>query len=75
VVKTKNAAEKGAKYVMIYNNVGGLTALDVDDSSLGIGMVGNELGKELISTLASGQESHAEFDISSDFQVSCRHQA
>lgn len=53
----KNAAAKGAKRVMFYNNVPGLDFTYDEVSGLsGVGMVSSEQGAKWIELLAAGSE-------------------
>lgn len=55
VQKVTNAANKGAKYVIIYNNVAGSSAVEaVVPGVQGIAMVTSDQGAEWISKLAAG---------------------
>lgn len=55
VQKVTNAAEKGARYVMFYNNVAGASAVTANvDGIEGIGMTTADQGAEWVQLLADG---------------------
>ena len=57
VEKVTNAVAKGAQYVMIYNNVGGVSAVTADvEGVVGIGSVSADQGAEWVNLLADGVE-------------------
>ncbi|KAK3623419.1 hypothetical protein LTR56_021595 [Elasticomyces elasticus] len=57
VEKVTNAVAKGARYVIIYNNAGGVSAVTADvEGVIGIGSVSAEQGAEWVNLLAAGTE-------------------
>ncbi|PSN72515.1 subtilase [Corynespora cassiicola Philippines] len=55
--KVQNVADKGARYILIYNNIGGTAVLETSVTGvLGIGMLRTSTGVALINALASGSE-------------------
>ena len=58
VQKAQNAAAKGAKYLLIYNNVSGYFQISVTDVKeiQAVGMVGEETGATWVQALKDGKE-------------------
>ncbi|UPX17616.1 uncharacterized protein EKO05_0007960 [Ascochyta rabiei] len=55
--KADNAADKGARYILFYNNIGGTSAPEVSNTGvLGTGMLRASTGATLVNALASGSE-------------------
>ncbi|KAI6883151.1 subtilisin-like protein [Hortaea werneckii] len=57
VQKVTNAADKGARYIMFYNNVAGASAVTADVEGIeGVGMTTADQGVEWVRLLANGSE-------------------
>ncbi|KAF7551263.1 hypothetical protein G7Z17_g5119 [Cylindrodendrum hubeiense] len=71
VQKAQNAAAAGAKYIMLYNNAGGTSAIDVSTVTgiLAAGMVTADLGAQFISLLKEGSTVTLEMSDGSDGKV------
>lgn len=57
VQKVQNVVDKGAKYVMFYNNAGGSTAVTANvDGLVAVGMTTADVGAQWISLLSNGTD-------------------
>ncbi|KAF4463401.1 Minor extracellular protease vpr [Fusarium albosuccineum] len=71
VQKAQNAADAGAKYILLYNNVDGTAAIDVStvEGILAAGMVNSAVGTKWIELLKQGSTVTLEMSDGSDGQV------
>ncbi|KAH7127837.1 peptidase S8/S53 domain-containing protein [Dactylonectria estremocensis] len=71
VQKAQNAANAGAKYILIYNNAGGASKIDVSTvpGILAAGMITSDAGAKFISLLKAGSTVTLEMDDGSSGEV------
>ncbi|KAH7176825.1 peptidase S8/S53 domain-containing protein [Dactylonectria macrodidyma] len=71
VQKAQNAANAGAKYLLVYNNAGGASKIDVSTVSgiLAAGMITSDQGAKFISLLKAGSKVTLEMNDGSSGEV------
>jgi subtilisin family serine protease len=74
-VKQANVAALGARYILIYNNAGTLTAPSTDITTSSIAMITADLGASIIETVKAGGSVTADFSVNPETIVALSYSA